>query len=372
MFTNILAQAHDEAFPRQAQLNPAILVDAPQRGGEVRDLRYDGVARCRLALMAVLSGEAWLASAAHEATQQIKRLMSDSKYERAVTYGQDVHASLAPFVNVARYLAEFDVHWGLAHVYTGRMGQGIALFKSVIKTDEAGHRPEDVARQWALQGPEGTQCNYALGRAYNNLGYAYWKQGHLAVARREFRIALEYFRASGLREEIANTCDNLGRMYVQLHRRTEAQEYIDKGFEIRQELGDAYRLALSHNSRAILHLEFGEPLQAFYDSIEALWICVSLGKQRGIGAADILLGRALREMALLASSPDKAEVWLSQAEAYLKHAVTLFSSNVAEPLRLTDAYRELGRVYRDQAARARKTTARTAAVRPVPQHAGTR
>jgi tetratricopeptide (TPR) repeat protein len=248
--------------------------------------------------------------------------------------------------------AEFKVHYGLALIYSGETEQGISLLKWVISEVEGTRNPGEVAWQNDPHSIEDRRWNWTLGRAHNNLGYAYWmEQGHYRLALREFRAALPYFHASHLSEEFANTIDNMGRVYALLHQRGLAERLIEAGLELRRALKLDYRVALSLNSRAIAHLMFEEPHEARRLSEEALSICERLGMQRGIGLACVTLGRSLRQLGSTDSScPHRERVeFLAQAIGHLDRAVGIFERVVEEPVRLIEAYKELGCAYRDLA-----------------------
>jgi tetratricopeptide (TPR) repeat protein len=181
-------------------------------------------------------------------------------------------------------------------------------------------------------------------------------QSRYRLALREFYAALAYFSASGLREEYANTCDNMGRVYALLYQRDQAERLVDNGLELRVEREPDYRVALSLNSRAIAHLIFGEPHRAHRLSIEALSIFERLSAQRGIGLACITQGRALRHLGSFGRtySHEKRITFLEQAAMYLSRAIEIFDQHVCEPVRLIEAHNELGCTYRDGADLSRR------------------
>ena len=109
---------------------------------------------------------------------------------------------------------------------------------------EGAHRPEELAEQ-EPRSYAGWRRNLILGRGHNNLGFAYFMQGHYRMALQEYRAALPYFRASDLLEETANTNNNMGRVYAALYRRSHAESLIEDSLELRRQLGRDYRTALS-------------------------------------------------------------------------------------------------------------------------------
>jgi tetratricopeptide (TPR) repeat protein len=293
----------------------------------------------------------------NENVRQIKDLLCQSQYKEAVLFGDKVRCERRGVHDIDTICstttrAEFDVHYAKALFYMGATEEAITMLKGIITEMECGRDPQDVARQSGPHTIEDWRWNWVLGQAHNHLGYTYWmNQDHCWLALQEFRKALPYFRASGLLEECANTSDNMGRVYALLHQRDEAERLIDEGLDLRLEFGSDYRVALSLNSRAIAHLTFEEPQQAHRLSTEALDICERLEEQRGIGLTCITQGRTLRRLGDRDSiySHEKCITYLEQAAVCLKRAVGIFQQHVYEPVRLIEAYNELGCTYRDWA-----------------------
>jgi len=291
------------------------------------------------------------------AVHWVKRLMARGENEQAVNVAEKVldtfpgfFASEDPIFKLAR--ADLAVYYAQALIYTGAFQSGVDLLREVITTLEGEQRPERLGSQdedyarW--------RRNLVLGRAYNNLGYAYWMNlGHYRAALREFRLALPCFRASGLWEELANTNDNMGRVYALLRHPTRAAALIDEALALRRKLGRDYRIALSLNSRAIVHLEFGEPHRARRLAEETLSMFEELKAQRGIGLALITLGRTLRNLGALwiqgLYSHQECDQFLSDGVQHLDRAVSIFEKIVDEPVRLVEALNERGCTYRERA-----------------------
>ena len=329
-------------------------------GAEIKErLRLSEVHQLRSTTAQDLSGDPVARyDTIDEKTCQLKSLMSEGKYEKAVLFGEETRREISssPGIDCACLLierAQFDIHYAQALIYTSATKKGIMVLKRVIAEVEDGRKPEDAAWQSAPHALEGQRRDLVLGRAHNNLGYAYWMHlGHYRAALKKFRSALPYFRASELWEELANTNDNMGRVYALLHHPTRAETLVDEGLRLRRELGRDYRSGLSLSSRAIVHLEFEQPHRARRLSQEALGIFERLGAQRGIGLASITLGRSLRHlgglwMAGLYSHQD-CDQFLSQGARHLDGAVRIFKQVVDEPVRLVEALNELGCIYRER------------------------
>jgi tetratricopeptide (TPR) repeat protein len=289
------------------------------------------------------------------AARWVKRLMVRGKNEQAVNTAEKVLDALPGFSCEPRFelaRADLAVYHAQALIYTGRAPQAVDLLREVIVRPEGGHRPEQLAAEEAETYADWRR-NRVFGRGHNNLGYAHWMYlGHYRAALKEFRSALPYFRASELQEELANTNDNMGRVHALLRHRTRAETLVDEGLALRRELGRDYRIALSVNSRAIVHLEFGQPHRAWRLSQEALKTLEGLEAQRGIGLALITLGRSLRDLGGLWTqglySFRECEQFLSDGAQHLDRAVRIFEKIVDEPVRQVQALNQLGCTYRER------------------------
>lgn len=293
------------------------------------------------------------------AAHWVKRCMIRGENQKAVAVAEQVRAApefrplfTEPSLALAR--CDLGVYHAQALIYIHRPDEAIELLKSVIAELEGGRSPEELAREdpkpFAVW-----RRNLILGRAHNNLGYAYWMVlRHYGLALQEFRKALPYFRASDLLEETANTTDNMGRVYAALYRRSQAESLVEDGLELRQKLGRQYRLALSRISRAIVHSAFNEPHRAFAVAKQALEICEGLEAKRGIGLASLIAGRAARQLGELWATAvygyEESKKFLADARHFLEQAIAIFKEEVTEPVRLVEAYNELGCTFREWAA----------------------
>jgi len=179
--------------------------------------------------------------------------------------------------------ADLAVYQAQALIYVNRTAEAIKLLKSTLAELESGQDLEVLAQE-DRHSFVGWRRNLILGRGHNNLGYARWMVNRqYGAALEEFRNAQVYFRAADLREEIANTADNMGRVYAVLFRRSHAEALVEDGLQLREQLGLDYRVALSRISRAIVHLAFGEPHLAREVVKQALDTCEGLAAcRRGI------------------------------------------------------------------------------------------
>jgi tetratricopeptide (TPR) repeat protein len=244
--------------------------------------------------------------------------------------------------------AEFDVYRAQAHMYAGKPHEAVAILKQVI-SNQGEEQPSGRMAGW--------RANLVRGRAHNNLGYVYWNPlGRLEAALREFALARDYFAASNLQEELANTLDNMSRVYATLRHQTRAEALVETGMAIRLQEGREYRTALSQNSLAIVHLEFGRPHRAQRLAKQAQVTCDRLNVKRGIGLTSITLGHALRSLGKIDEihSFAESEECFSESLRELRRAAELFEKEVYEPVRLVEALNQLGSTYRDWARLTRR------------------
>jgi len=311
------------------------------------------------------------------APQWAKRYSMRGQNERAVAIAEKVLAASAPcrlddpgfrLIRVA-----LIVQLAEALSYLGRNEEAVDLLRPAIAEIEAARRPEDLAEQQPRTFV-GWRRNQILGRGHNDLGFAFYSQGHYRLALKEYRAALPYFRASDLLEETANTSNNMGRVYAALYRRSNAESLIDDSLELRQQLGREYRIALSLMTRAHAHLAFGEPHRARSLAERALGICEGLQTQRGIAQASLVLGRSLRHIGALWASgvyePAASRKLFGEAKRNLERAIAIYKDQVARPVRLIEAHNEMGCTYRewsalDRSASPESTTARGLASRAI-------
>jgi len=297
------------------------------------------------------------------APQWAKRYSIRGQNERAVAVAEKALAANAP----CRYddpgfriiRADLTVRHAEALSYLGSNETAVDLLRPVIKEIEGGRRPEELAEQ-EPRTYAGWRRNQILGRGHNDLGFAFYSQGHYRLALQEYRAALPYFRASDLLEETANTSNNMGRVYAALYRRSNAESLIDDSLELRQRLGREYRIALSLVTRGYAHLSFGEPHRARSMAERALGICESLQTQRGIAQGSLVLGRSLRQVGALWVSgvyePAASRKLFGEAKRNLERAIALYKDQVARPVRLIEAHNEMGCTYREWSALERSTS----------------
>ena len=161
--------------------------------------------------------------AADSAAAWVKRLVFRGKSEDAIFAAEkieDIRPGLFalrnqtnPYLKLAA--AEYNVYLAQALVYFGDVEKAFMHLKDVVAALEQGQSPGILAKSDAGTFI-GWRRNLVLGRAHNNLGYAHWVPlDHLEAAINELNSARFYFESSeDLREELANTKDNMGRIFA--------------------------------------------------------------------------------------------------------------------------------------------------------------
>jgi tetratricopeptide (TPR) repeat protein len=259
--------------------------------------------------------------------------------------------------NAHRYtlpFAEFLLWYGQVLMYGFDIKQALLAYQRVLSLLETVYSINTIAnpQTQALLGGFGLwRLCLVLGRTYNNLGYTHWLyEGRYSLAIREFKQAIRFFRIAQLDEEVANSSDNMGRVYALLGREFQANQLIRNGMEIRASLGLAFREALSANSLAQALSRFGQLDAALRAADNALALFGRVGVERGIGLGRLTRGTVYRSLAEmwreLDISVEKALSYTDLAETDLRDAVHIFSVLVKEPIREIQARNEMGCCYR--------------------------
>ncbi|MEM7537943.1 MAG: ATP-binding protein [Chloroflexota bacterium] len=205
-----------------------------------------------------------------------------------------------------------------------------------------------------------------LGRVYNTLGYLQTRRGHYANAIESYHAALQHYSAVDVFDEKADTLNNLAYLLALLGDLDHAKAYVTEALSIRKDLDKQFPLALSYNTRGLIY-SLQQVLFSWdrNDCEKALAIFCELNASRGQGLAYNALGYVLRKKAQLSKlgicTPETALELYEEAVSFLQQAIKIFSpgtsatasggltaaETVNEPIRLWEAYNELGCVYRD-------------------------
>jgi tetratricopeptide (TPR) repeat protein len=252
--------------------------------------------------------------------------------------------------------AEFLLWKGQSSMYSGKSAEAMSIYSDAlakIQTRFSFEQLESQVKSKEALASDDLRICHVLGRLYNNLGYVHWYQGKYWLAIDEFKEALRYFRLADLAEEIANSQDNMGRVYATLGYSVQAFEHIGDGLKRRIAAGSPYREALSRNSLAIIYFRFNNAARALNEIETALKIFERFEVERGTALAHFTRGVAYRRLtreieswrnAILAR--EQALEYIVQAEKDLRSALKTFSDKVQEPIRKVQVYNELACVYR--------------------------
>ena len=222
--------------------------------------------------------------------------------------------------------------------------QVLSLIKEVYPDENFDTTELDDFTRWHL--------TLILGRTYNNIGYTHMiYRGQYFLSIREFQKAIRLFRtAPALAEELANSCDNMGRAYSNLGLEFQALQLIQNGLTSRQKLGLPYREALSEDTLAYARVRFGQYDLARKAIDDALRQFRTVGSERGIGIGLLTRGSVYRKLAdswsELEIPAETAIDYTFTAEVDLREATLIFQHVVFEPIRQVQAHNEMACCYR--------------------------
>jgi hypothetical protein len=239
--------------------------------------------------------------------------------------------------------------WSL--IYSGKESKRAeSLLKSVLSLLEF----NDLTDKFE---PEFDEWRLKLLTAYAQdiTGYLYRSRGNFARAAEYYRKNIIFWRELRVESEHANTLNNLAWSLAETGEFERAINYCEDGLFLRRNLGLRYPLALSLNALGIIEMRAGKPERARFRCEQALGIFRDLEQPRGIGLASHALAESLRRMTNIRDllTNEQSMINLELAERYAKEAVGIFTDIVKEPLRLVEAYIELGCIYREMAWRTR-------------------
>jgi tetratricopeptide (TPR) repeat protein len=259
-------------------------------------------------------------------------------------------------------LAELELWYGQALMYSAENAKATALYQEVLTLLNPGRSVDELVEKIKDQSQDPLtiwRLCLVIGRTLNNLGYLCWRNlGRYRMAIQYFQQALPIFRVpeslnmpvivnlKGLIEEIANTTDNMARVYSQLGYHDRAVDLAREALEQRNQLGLTYREALSENSLAIIQGNRGQYDNALAVLDDAMLEFRGAEAGRGVGLGSITRGMLFRR---------KAEDWrennepvssaihdTEMSEVSLREAASIFADDIIEPIHLVDVYNELG------------------------------
>lgn len=282
------------------------------------------------------------------AVRWVKRYLARGQFEKAIQVAQNVRHNTDPVFNWDTvddplYKAGLLTAWAEALTYTGVSENEIhEKLDDVINYLSDGRDWNEDQRWWRAR---------ILGRAHDRIGYLHRTRGRYGLALEQYKRALPYYAEANIPDERATTLNNLAFLLALLGRVRLARNHVDQALEIRKNLGRKYPLALSLNTRGLIHVLEDHPMWGERDCRDALRMCEELGDPRGIGLAHMGLGLALRKRGdqwkLDVYTPKEAEGFFRAGEEHLKKAADIFTEAVPEPIRLWEAYNELGSLHCD-------------------------
>ncbi len=212
----------------------------------------------------------------------------------------------------------------------------------------------DQAQEW--------HYHRILGAAHNRLGYFYRTIGRYGLALSHYQQAVLHLDLADVKSELAFTLTNSAYLLALNSRTTEALRLISRAIELHKSLKRHYPLALALNTKGIIRALDNHPNWGVQDCRDALETVEEIGDDRGIGMALIGLGYTLRKQAnqwkFGGINTEMANASFQEAVGVLNKAKDIFSNKFTEPIRLWEAYNELGSLYCDWAwlARSQKNT----------------
>lgn len=284
------------------------------------------------------------------AVRWVKRYLARGQFKKALQIANNIRNSSDPNFNWDSiedpiFKAGLLTARAEAMIYTGVKENEIReTLQEAIQYLEKDQQWDEDQRWWRSR---------ILGRVYDRLGYSHRTLGRYGLALEQYKRALPFFTDENILDERANTLNNLAFLLALLGRVRLARTHVDQALKIRKQLGRKYPIALSINTRGLVHVLEDHPMWGERDCREALKVCEELGDSRGIGLAHLGLGLALRKRGnqwkMDVYSQKDAEGFLRGAEEHLQQGVKIFSGVVPESIRLWEAYNELGSLYCDWA-----------------------
>ena len=290
------------------------------------------------------------------AIRWVERLIASGNYEAAIRAARafktqpELSEQYDPL-----FISILDMWEGEAAAYLGKpdFAEPLALLNSAIK------RFENKKTRAALNTRHLRLLNDRnLGRAYNNLAYVYGRLYEWERAVNYYNPAIRLLRDAGQPHQHANALKNQANAYANLGEYSAALSLVQEAERICVENDFGYLRGLCINTRALIDIMREQPYPARAFAHEAHDLLLQLlegGETRGIGLASTVRGRACRRMIKLSlyGKREDAINLFEEGKTALEEALQIFI-NTDEKSREHEARNELGSLYRDWAAVARK------------------
>jgi len=284
------------------------------------------------------------------AVRWVNRYIARRDYEGAIQAAENIYrSSNITFawdrISDTLYKAGLLIAWANALIFAGEQEKEITSHMEEAIALLQGQTPEDRPWQkwWRAR---------LLGSAYNDLGYCYRTMGRYGLALDNYRRARKQFRAESIRDEEAKTLNNMA-FCLALVGDIEAERFAELSIEIYQEQGQKAGVAQAQNTLGLVYTMRDHPLWAleFCNKALAGFSAPDVNDARGIGLVSIGIGIALRHRAEQwkreVCPKEEAQQKFGQARVSLERACDIFSDQVKEPVRLWEAYNQLGSLYCD-------------------------
>jgi len=221
-------------------------------------------------------------------------------------------------------------------------GEAIKLFEDAPLAD----RHQDLSKQLRPR---------HLGRAYNNRGYAHARENRFQEAIVDYQAALPLLRETGLPHQTAGTLINLAFAYANTGQLLAAGILCYEAIQRCRESKLDYLEGLGWNTFGIIELTADRPHRAAALARQALEIFegeTEGGNRRGMGLANMVLGKASRARAQLGIyDAQETTKFFEESRRALDLSYETFKAgtNWQEPARELEALQAFGCLYRQWA-----------------------
>ena len=199
-----------------------------------------------------------------------------------------------------------------------------------------------------------------IGQAHNRLGYIYRISQRYSASVEEYQKAVALFRKLDIKDEQANTLNNLAYVRSVRGEVYSAKNLVEDAQGLREELGQIYPLAFSLMTTGAVYTVADDPESAVPRFEQASAIFSDMNNARGLGMAYTGLGRTKRKLGAkqtreqnLYYSFEQLQQIFRESESLLQKAYNIFGGDsplVSEPYRLWEVLNEMGSLYTDWAA----------------------
>lgn len=222
--------------------------------------------------------------------------------------------------NTLMQLVELEAYTGRADEALEHAQDAEGIYQTLLAS--AGGPAERQALQWEL------------GQLYNNWGFTYRVKGSYPRALEFYERALTY---GGSQKNLARTQNNIGYVYLLQAKPAEGKTWVGRALQLRRKLKIPYELGLGLNTMGMIMERVDRVKEAMDLYQSAVKVFQAAPSERGEALALLNLGRMRR----ITNEYEAAEQLLTRARRVFQ--------DKKDTSNLTQAYNELGCVYRDRA-----------------------